>query len=39
MALIEIRDIRPHLILECSFEQKRFGDKREREREREREKS
>ena len=33
MALRRVSDIRPHLVLECSFEQKRFGDKRERERE------
>ena len=31
MALREIRDIRPHLVLEGSFEPKRFGDKRGRE--------
>ena len=31
MALRRVSDIRPHLVLECSFEQKRFGDKRERE--------
>ena len=31
MALRRVSDIRPHLVLECSLEQKRFGDKRERE--------
>ena len=31
MALRRVSDIRPHLVLECSFEQKRFGDKREGE--------
>ena len=30
MALRKVSDIRPHLVLECSFEQKRFGDKRKR---------
>ena len=30
MALRRVSDIRPHLVLECSFEQKCFGDKRER---------
>ena len=30
MALRRVSDIRPHLVLECSFEQKRLGDKRER---------
>ena len=29
MALREIRDIRPNVVLEGSFEQKHFGDKRE----------
>ena len=32
MVMRRVSDIRPHLVLECSFEQKRFGDKRERER-------
>ena len=31
MALRRVSDIRPHLVLEGAFEQKRFGDKRERE--------
>ena len=31
MALRRVSDIKPHLVLECSFEQKCFGDKRERE--------
>ena len=31
MALRRVSDIRPHLVLECSFEQKCFGNKRERE--------
>ena len=31
MDLRRVSDIRPHLVLECSFEQKRFGDKRKGE--------
>ena len=31
MALRRVSDIRPNLVLECSFEKKRFEDKRERE--------
>ena len=31
MALRRVSDIRPHLVLECSWEQKHFGNKKEGE--------